>query len=53
MFGSAFHRKTADITLAAGERTSVSPDWKPKAMLTLNWPLIQSCVDNPWPYPIG
>ena len=29
----------ADITLAAGERMSISPDWKPKAMLTLNWPL--------------
>ena len=32
-------KMTADIILAAGERMSISPDWKPKAMLTLNWPL--------------
>ena len=32
-------KMTADITLAAGERRSLSPDWKPKAMLRLNWPL--------------
>jgi hypothetical protein len=31
-------KMTADITLAAGERMSVSSDWKPKAVLALSWP---------------
>jgi hypothetical protein len=27
-----------DVNLAAGQRLSVSPDWKPKAVLVLSWP---------------
>jgi hypothetical protein len=27
----------SDINLTAGQRLSVSPDWKPKAVLVLNW----------------
>ncbi|HEX4000714.1 MAG TPA: PEGA domain-containing protein [Pirellulales bacterium] len=34
----AAYKFSADVTLVAGQEQTLSPDWRPKAVLVLNWP---------------
>ena len=33
------HEFSADVTIAAGQEQEISPQWRPKGVLALNWPL--------------